>query len=142
MEDSDPKKLCLAPAQSCWNNITYDNIELGSNYGEEQTVIEISINKDNAMGDEEEREDLGVEDDAEDETGEKDDDGDSFTTAASSLSSVNVCKICHCGEEVSSFWKVKGVNCEGFQLLINYRATVLCIGNQTDHLTIFNSIYN
>ena len=62
-------------------------------------MIEISINKDEARADEEEKEDE-VEDDAEDDGGVKDDDGDSFTTAASSLSSVNVCKICHCGEEV------------------------------------------
>lgn len=57
-------------------------------------MIEISINKDNAMDEVEDKEEEGG-------PGEKDEDGDSFTTAASSLSSVNVCKICHCGEEVS-----------------------------------------
>ena len=63
-------------------------------------MIEISINKDEARAGEEEKEDERVENEAEDDGGVKDDDGDSFTTAASSLSSVNVCKICHCGEEV------------------------------------------
>ena len=83
---------------------------LGSNYGEEQTVISISLNKENTMGPQEEPElmeqepeqERGQEQEGEGEgaIAEKEDDGDSFTTAASSLSSVNVCKICHCGDEV------------------------------------------
>ena len=82
----------------------------GSNYGEEQTVISISLNKENTMGHQEEQElveqEQGQEMEGEGEAeadgkiADKDDDGDSFTTAASSLSSVNVCKICHCGDEV------------------------------------------
>ena len=79
----------------------------GSNYGEEQTVISISLNKENTLGHQEEQEvveqEQGQEREGEEREGEiaeKDDDGDSFTTAASSLSSVNVCKICHCGDEV------------------------------------------
>ena len=82
---------------------------LGSNYGEEQTVISISLNKENTIGNQEEQEVVeqdeeqmqdGEVEGEEGKIAEKDDDGDSFTTAASSLSSVNVCKICHCGDEV------------------------------------------
>ena len=38
---------------------------------------------------------------------------DSFTTAASSLSLVDICKICHCGSEVSrenSYAKIKKIH--------------------------------
>ena len=78
---------------------------LGSNYGEEQTVISISLNKENTLGHQEGQEVVEQEqgqqgEEEEGEIAEKEDDGDSFTTAASSLSSVNVCKICHCGDEV------------------------------------------
>ena len=83
----------------------------GSNYGEEQTVISISLNKENTLAqphhqeqqevEEQEEGEEKEEDEEEGEIAEKDEDGDSFTTAASSLSSVNVCKICHCGEEVN-----------------------------------------
>ena len=82
----------------------------GSNYGEEQTVISISLNKENTRTQQEEEQEVmeqqqGQEGELEGEIAEKDDDGDSFTTAASSLSSVNVCKICHCGDEVKYKYK-------------------------------------